>query len=61
MSTRTDKPAFVTVNDGGRCVGFVMNRGPMGHEAVDADGRPIGFFASLPEAAVALKKGTSAS
>jgi hypothetical protein len=56
MANRTDGSAFITVNDGGRCLGFVMNRGPMGHEAVDPDGRSIAFFASVPEAAAALFK-----
>jgi hypothetical protein len=56
MSARTDRPAFVSVCDGARCLGFVMNRGPMGHEAVDPDGRSVAFFASVSEAARALFK-----
>ena len=54
MSTRAHRPPFITINDGGRCLGIVMNRGPMGHEAVDPDGRSVAFFASMSEAAAAL-------
>jgi hypothetical protein len=56
MTSRTDKPALVIVHDGSCCIGFVLNRGPMGHEAVDPDGRSVAFFASVPEAAAALFK-----
>jgi hypothetical protein len=57
MNPRADKPSLIPVHDGGRCLGFVLNRGPMGHEAVDADGRSVAFYASVSEAAAALFKG----
>jgi hypothetical protein len=39
---------------GDRCVGYLLNRGPMGWEAYTRDDRPIGYFVTQAEAAAAL-------
>jgi hypothetical protein len=52
------KPAatatMLTVNDGPRCVGFVLNRYRDGFEAFDRHDKSIGVFTSASAAAAAV-------
>jgi hypothetical protein len=47
---------FVIVYAGTQCIGFAMNRGPMGLEAIGADDISRGFFTNIDAAATALAK-----
>ena len=42
--------SMLTVYDGQRCVGFVLNRGKAGYEAINDNDRSIGAFATQRDA-----------
>jgi hypothetical protein len=46
--------SLLTVYDGQRCVGFVMNRGKQGYEAIDAHEQSLGYFPHQQEAIIAV-------
>jgi hypothetical protein len=46
--------ALTSIYDGQRCVGFILQRGKLGHEAFTADDRSVGIFRTQHEAANAL-------
>jgi hypothetical protein len=41
------------VHRSGNCIGFILNRGPAGHEAFDADQISLGHFTDQHAAAAA--------
>jgi hypothetical protein len=47
---------MLTVLAGSICIGFIIPRGKMGHEAYDADEQPLGVFPSQQEAAAAIER-----
>jgi hypothetical protein len=53
-SKASSHPAMVSVYDGTTCIGWVLNRGKAGFEAVDADERIIGLFKTQKQAADVL-------
>jgi hypothetical protein len=54
-ATSTTRSPMVTVYAGRECLGFVLNCGPLGFEAIAADGATSrGMFPSRSEAADAL-------
>jgi hypothetical protein len=44
------------VYDGRECLGFILNRGKLGFEAIDRDERSLGFFQTEREAATAIMR-----
>jgi hypothetical protein len=54
MSKVTSETPMSFVNDGRRCIGFLLNRGRSGVEAFDIDTRSLGVFASAKVAADAV-------
>lgn len=52
---------MTAVYDGQRCVGFILNRGPQGFEAFDADEQSMGCFPTAQEAARAIPNPNSHS
>jgi hypothetical protein len=59
LSTPTDELAQqprLAVYDGQRCLGHILGRGKLGHEAFDADHKSIGVFSSVKFAANALSE-----
>jgi len=55
MTTRpANAPQMFSVFADGRCLGFVMCRGPCGHEAFDRDQKSLGVFETSREAATAI-------
>lgn len=50
----TDKPTLVSVYDGRRLLGFILNRGADGFEAFDAAERSLGVFNTIKAAADAI-------
>jgi len=61
MIARGTKPTLVSVISGGRYLGCLLSRGPMGYEAWDAADRSIGMFADAKAAAEAVNRSSSAS
>ena len=51
----TQRP-WVSVYDGRRCIGHIIGRGKLGHEAFDAENRSLGLHATQKAAADALSK-----
>jgi hypothetical protein len=52
--------SMLSVYDGQRCVGFVMNRGRQGFEAIGKDEQSLGHFDNKQEAIVrVLNEGVS--
>jgi hypothetical protein len=49
-----DQPRILSVYDGRRAIGFLIQRGRSGVEAFDADGASIGLFSNQREAAAAV-------
>jgi hypothetical protein len=47
-------PAMLTVYDGRTCIGWIFERGKLGHEAFTADQRSLGTYSSQREAADAV-------
>jgi hypothetical protein len=47
---------MVYVHRAGNCIGFILNRGPAGHEAFDADQTSLGHFTDHHVAAAALNQ-----
>jgi hypothetical protein len=57
MSTaRILEPTLLAVLAGPACIGFVLARGKLGHEAFDADDRSLGIFPTQREAAAAIER-----
>jgi hypothetical protein len=54
MSAAKPPSALSYVYDGRECLGFVLSRGPAGHEAFDRDPHSIGLFKSGHAAANAV-------
>jgi hypothetical protein len=54
MSAPAHRPAFLSVYDGRACTGFILNRGKLGFEALDADERSLGIFSSTQDTANAI-------
>jgi hypothetical protein len=50
----TDKPTLVSVYEGRRLLGFVLNRGALGYEGFDAAERSLGLFRTMKAAADAV-------
>ena len=54
-TTTTDKPpSLVSVYDGRRLLGFILNRGADGFEAFDSAERSLGLFNTMKKAADAI-------
>jgi hypothetical protein len=51
-----DTPRMVPVMAGRTCVGFLINQGPLGVEAYDANEKSLGIFPNAVEAAAAVEK-----
>jgi hypothetical protein len=47
-------PTLLSVFDGRRCAGFLLNRGVTGWEAFDADQKSLGVFPTRRDAADAI-------
>jgi hypothetical protein len=47
-------PQSLSLYEGQRCVGFVLRRGKLGHEAFTADERSLGLFKTQNETAAAI-------
>jgi hypothetical protein len=54
MTGRPVSPRMLSVYDGQICCGFIIARGPQGHEAFDTDERSIGLFSNEQDAAIAI-------
>jgi hypothetical protein len=58
------KPAsapMVSVYDGTTCIGHVIARGKLGHEAFDREDKSVGVFETQSQAADALSADTAVS
>jgi hypothetical protein len=53
--------ALLSVYDGQRCIGFILQRSKLGHEAFTADERSLGLFKTWDEAATAISEKVAAS
>ena len=51
------KPALLSVYSGRDCIGFVLNRGKVGYEALDANEKSLGIFPTERAAADAISEG----
>jgi len=51
MSGTNGKPPMLSIYDGRTCLGFVIPRGKLGFEALDADQRSLGIFPNQKGAA----------
>jgi hypothetical protein len=49
-------PPIIPVISGKVCLGFILARGPAGFEALTADERSLGLFATQHEAAAAVMR-----
>jgi hypothetical protein len=47
------------VQAGSRCIGHVLSRGKLGHEAFDADEHSLGIFLTVKAAAIAVAEAAS--
>jgi hypothetical protein len=56
-ATRNDNCSLVSVYDGQLCIGFILNRGKLGHEAIDKNERSLGLFKTTAQAANAIIAG----
>jgi hypothetical protein len=54
MTARSAKPALVSVTDGGKVIGFLLNRGIAGTEAFTAGEMSLGMFMSAKDAHAAI-------
>jgi hypothetical protein len=52
--SRKDTQPFMSVFEGGRCVGFVLCRGPKGFEGYDSNESSLGIFNNKDAAAAAV-------
>jgi hypothetical protein len=50
---------MISVYAGRTCIGFLLSRGKLGHEAFTADGQSLGLFASVKLAAGAVSRAAS--
>jgi len=48
------KTPLAYINDGQRCIGFILSRGKLGFELFDAEQRSLGTYPTQSEAANAL-------
>jgi hypothetical protein len=55
MTIAPATPLILVMHDG-RCLGFLLARGPAGVEAFDHDERSLGFFANERAAVTAVSK-----
>jgi hypothetical protein len=53
---RIPRPPMLTVFAGSACIGFILARGKLGHEALDRDERSLGLFPTSSAAADAISK-----
>ena len=51
-----DTPRMVPVMAGRTCVGFLINQGPLGVEAYDANEKSLGIFPNAMEAAAFVER-----
>jgi hypothetical protein len=58
-ATATRRPCLATVFAGQTCIGFLLSRGKLGHEAFTADERSLGVFPSMKLAASAVSEAVS--
>ena len=54
MTARVAISPLASVYDGRECLGFVLARGKLGHEALDREEHSLGMFETAPEAANAV-------
>jgi hypothetical protein len=52
-------PTMFSVYNGRECLGFILNRGKLGHEAFDREQRSLGMYPTAPEAANAVFRAAS--
>jgi len=52
------RPALLSVYSGRDCIGFLLNRGKVGYEALDANEKSLGVFPSEKAAADAISGST---
>jgi hypothetical protein len=54
-----DSPAMLSVYDGQRAIGFILQRGKLGYEAFTANERSLGLFKNQNDAAAAISERTA--
>jgi hypothetical protein len=53
-ATNSPHTCLAAVYDGQTCIGFLLSRGKLGHEAFDADENSLGIFPTVKLAAAAV-------